>query len=287
MSELLAAAPWALPVMATVLGLLVGSFLNVVIVRLPARLEWAWRRQAREFLGQPAEEPPPPGLLFERSRCPACGAVIAWYDNVPLLSWLALRGRCRSCRAPIPLRYPLVEGLTALVTLAVVMRFGPSAEATAMLLLSWLLIAMAVIDLRTTWLPDELTLPALWLGLLSAAAGLFVGPREAILGAAVGYLSLWSVYWAFRLLTGKEGMGYGDFKLLAALGAFAGWQGILPIVLISSLLGAVVGSVYLALCRKDRATPIPFGPFLALAGWSYLMVGYRLRALWGAWLAGP
>lgn len=280
--EILAAAPWLLPTAGVLLGLIVGSFLNVLILRLPARLEWAWRRQAREFLGLPEEEErPPPGLVFDRSRCPRCGAGIAWYDNIPVLSWLALRGRCRACEAPISFQYPLVEGLTALLSLAVVLRFGPSAESLVMLLLSWLLIAMAVIDLRTTWLPDELTMPTLWLGLLSSLWGLFVEPREAILGAAVGYLSLWSVYWGFRLLTGKEGMGYGDFKLLAALGAFAGWQGILPIVLLSSVLGALIGSLYLALRGRDRSTPIPFGPFLALAGWSYLMIGEEgIEAAW-------
>jgi leader peptidase (prepilin peptidase)/N-methyltransferase len=281
MTEVHAAAPWLLPAAAVVLGLLVGSFLNVLVLRLPARLEWAWRRQARDFLGLAQEdEAPPPSIVFDRSRCPRCGKAIAWYDNVPLLSWLLLRGRCRACKAAIALQYPLVEGLTAVLSLAVVLRFGPSAESIAMLVLTWALIAMAVIDLRTTWLPDELTLPTLWLGLLCSHWGLFVGPQDAILGAVTGYLSLWSVYWGFRLLTGKEGMGYGDFKLLAALGAFAGWQGILPIVLLSSVLGAVVGSLYLALGHRDRSTPIPFGPFLALAGWVYLMAGESIEAAW-------
>ncbi len=281
MTEILAAAPWLLPVTAVLVGLAVGSFLNVLILRLPARLEWAWRRQARDFLGLPEDgEPPPPSIVLDRSRCPLCAARIAWYDNIPVVSWLLLRGRCRACSGRIALQYPLVEALTALLSLVVVLRFGPSAESAALLLLTWMLIAMAVVDLRTTWLPDELTLPALWLGLLCSLWGLFVGAEEAILGAAVGYLSLWGVYWAFRLLTGKEGMGYGDFKLLAALGAFAGWQGILPIVLISSVLGAVVGSIYLGLRRKDRSTPIPFGPFLAVAGWTYLMARDWIEGVW-------
>lgn len=281
MTEFVAAAPWLLPLAALLLGLLVGSFLNVLILRLPARLEWSWRRQAREILGLPPEqEPPPPSLVFDRSRCPHCARTITWYDNIPVLSWLVLRGRCRACGGPIALQYPLVEGLTAILSVLVVWRFGFAPESAVLLVFTWALIAMAVIDLRTTWLPDELTLPSLWLGLLASLWGLFVSPQEAILGAALGYLSLWSVYWGFRLLTGKEGMGYGDFKLLAALGAFAGWQGILPIVLISSVLGAIVGSLYLALEGKDRGTPIPFGPFLALAGWLYLMARDWIEAAW-------
>jgi leader peptidase (prepilin peptidase)/N-methyltransferase len=280
------ASPWLeagawLPGIGLLLGLIVGSFLNVVILRLPPRLEWSWRAQSREFLGLDApEEPPPPGLVWARSRCPACGTQLSAWENVPVLSWLALRGRCRHCRAPISWQYPLVETLTGVASLVVLWHFGLGWQGVAALILTWFLIAMAAIDLRTTLLPDTLTLPMLWFGLLLSLGGVFVDSPTAIIGAAAGYLSLWSVYWAFKLLTGKEGMGYGDFKLLAALGAFCGWQGILPILLVSSFFGAIIGGIFLAVRGKDRATPIPFGPFLAVAGWTYLIWGDTLLGVW-------
>lgn len=262
---------------AGALGLLVGSFLNVVILRLPPRLAHGWRSEAREILelGEPATaESPPPDLVRRRSHCPACGHELAWWENIPLVSYAMLRGRCRACRTAISPQYPVVEALTGLLSALVVAKFGLTIEAGFALVFTWMLVAASGIDLRTTLLPDQLTLPLLWIGLLGAATlEPFVGPAESIIGAVAGYLSLWSVYWAFRLLTGKEGMGYGDFKLLAALGAFCGWQGLLPIVLFSALIGAIVGSVWLAIKGRDRATPIPFGPYLAGAGWVQLMYG--------------
>mgnify|MGYP001170077834 CR=1 FL=1 len=258
-----------------VFGLLIGSFLNVVILRTPPRLEFAWRREAREILELPeTEEAAPPGLVADRSRCPKCGHQLSWYENVPVLSYAVLRGKCRSCRSPISIQYPLVELLTAAASAAVVWHFGTGWESGVALVLTWILIAASGIDFRTTLLPDQFTLPALWLGLLAAAtASLYVPPTEALWGAALGYLSLWSVYWLFKLVTGKEGMGYGDFKLLAALGAFVGPQGLIPIVLMSSLVGAVIGSAILIAKGRDRQTPIPFGPFLAIAGWIQFLYG--------------
>ncbi|MBD8524198.1 prepilin peptidase [Pseudoxanthomonas sp. CAU 1598] len=254
--------------------MLVGSFLNVVILRVPARLHWQWARDSRELLELPAtEEPEPPGIVLKRSHCPKCGNQLAAWENVPVFSYLLLRGKCRACKTPISIQYPLVEALTGALFAAVVWRFGVSYEALAGLLFTGILVAAAGIDWRTTLLPDDLTLPLLWLGLLLSSVTLFVSPTQAIWGAAVGYLSLWSVYWAFKLLTGKEGMGFGDFKLLAALGAWCGLGSLLSIILLSSLAGAVIGSAALLLQGRDRATPIPFGPYLAVAGWIQFMWG--------------
>ena len=250
------------------MGLLVGSFLNVVILRLPARLEWVWKRDSREILGEPEDyDPPPPGIVVERSHCPHCKHQLSWYENIPVFSWLALRGKCRNCKAPISIQYPLVELLTMLLFVASVWRFGFGWQGFGAILLSCFLVCLAGIDLRTRLLPDQLTLPLLWLGLVASVENLYMGPKAALLGAMAGYLSLWSVYWLFKQLTGKEGMGHGDFKLLAALGAWVGLVGILPTILISSLVGAVLGSIWLAMKGRDRATPIPFGPYLAIAGW--------------------
>lgn len=258
-------------------GLLVGSFLNVVILRLPRRLEHEWRVQARELLDAGAEaEPPPPDLVFTGSHCPQCRHVLSALDNIPLLSWLALRGRCRYCKAPISLQYPLVELLSAILSAAVAWRFGFGWPLAAGLVFTWTLIAAAGIDVRTQLLPDQLTLPLLWLGLLIALVPVFVTPAAAIVGAAIGYLSLWSVFWLFKLLTGKEGMGYGDFKLLGALGAWMGATSLLPIILLSSLIGAIIGGVVLAVRGQGRNTPIPFGPFIAAAGWVWFVFGDRL-----------
>jgi leader peptidase (prepilin peptidase)/N-methyltransferase len=261
---------------ALLFGLLIGSFLNVVILRLPAKLEWQWRHESRELLELPETDNPttaPPGLVVERSHCTSCGHQLAAWDNVPLISFLVLRGRCRYCRAPISWQYPAVELLTGIAFAVCVWHFGPGLQALAALAFSAFLVALSGIDLRTTLLPDQLTYPLLWIGLLLSTIPVFVDPVPALIGAAVGYLSLWSVYWAFKLLTGKEGMGRGDFKLLAALGAWCGVKGVLPIVLISALLGAIIGSAWLLLRGRDRATPIPFGPFLALAGWVQLLWG--------------
>jgi leader peptidase (prepilin peptidase)/N-methyltransferase len=267
MIELLLANPTAAITAALVFGLLVGSFLNVVILRLPARLEWQWKQDAREMLDQTAYEPPPPGIAVESSRCPHCGHKLAPWENLPLVSFLLLRGRCRACKAPISWQYPFVELLTGLLFAACAWRFGLGWEGGLAMVFSAVLVAASGIDLRTTWLPDQLTLPLLWLGLLASSVTLFVTPVDAILGAAAGYLSLWSVYHLFRLATGKEGMGRGDFKLLAALGAWCGAKAILGTLLISSVVGAIIGSIWLLARGKGRDTQIPFGPYLAIAGW--------------------
>lgn len=267
MQEFLA-IPGVAVTLAGVLGLLVGSFLNVVILRLPPRLLHQWREQSRELLeleGDP--EPAPPGLVWQRSHCPQCKHALGALENIPVFSWLVLRGRCKHCGTKISAQYPLVESLTAVCSALIVWKFGVTWQSAAGLLFTWSLIALAGIDLRTQLLPDQITLPLLWLGLLIALIPLKIDAPAAILGAAIGYLSLWAVYWGFKLLTGKEGMGYGDFKLLAAFGAWMGPWSLLPILLLSSLIGAIVGSISLAAQGRDRATPIPFGPFLALAGW--------------------
>ncbi len=275
---------WLVPLIA-LLGLLVGSFLNVVILRLPRRLEHDWRHQARELLADVAVNAPlpaaaPPDLVFTGSHCPRCKHALSALDNIPVLSWLALRGRCRYCKTPISWQYPLVELLTALASATMAWKLGFGWSLAAGLVFTWILIAASGIDARTQLLPDQLTLPLLWLGLLIALIPLFVTPSAAIIGAAVGYLSLWAVFWLFKLATGKEGMGYGDFKLLAALGAWMGATALLPIVLLSSLIGALVGGTALALQGRDRSTPIPFGPFIAAAGWSWFVFGDRLGALY-------
>lgn len=256
------------------LGLLVGSFLNVVILRLPKRLMWEWKRDAREELGE-AEiyDPPPPGIVVERSHCPHCKHQLSWYENIPVFSWLALRGKCRSCKAPISAQYPLVELLTMLLVVACVWRFGFGWQGFGAGVFTCFLITLANIDLRTHLLPDNLTLPLMWLGLIASVDNLFIETKPAVAGAVLGYLSLWSVSWVFKQVTGKQGMAHGDFKLLAALGAWVGWQGLLPIVLLSSLVGAVLGSIMLAVRGQDRDTHIPFGPYLAVAGWVVFLWG--------------
>jgi len=268
---------WLWLVFAAVLGLLVGSFLNVVILRLPARMAAQWRREAQAELALEAgDEPLPPGIVREPSHCPQCKHRLSIADNVPLFSWLALRGRCRYCRAPISTQYPLVELLSGVLSVLVVWKFGPGWSALAGLAFTWTLIALAGIDFRTQLLPDQLTYPLLWLGLLLSLLPMFVLPAPSILGAALGYLSLWSVYWLFKLLTGKEGMGYGDFKLLAALGAWMGPGALLPVILLSSLVGALLGGTLILLRRHGREVPMPFGPFIAMAGWIWFIAGEPL-----------
>jgi len=266
------------------LGLLVGSFLNVVILRLPRRLEWQWKNDSREILGEPdLYDPPPPGIVVEPSHCPHCGHRLSWYENIPLFSWLALRGKCRACKAPISAQYPLVELLTMLLFVACVWNFGFGWQGFGALVLTSFLIALSGIDLRTQLLPDQLTLPLMWLGLIGSVDHLYIAAKPAVVGAVIGYLSLWSVWWVFKQLTGKEGMGHGDFKLLAALGAWIGLQGILPTILLSSLVGAVIGSIWLAAKGRDRATPIPFGPYLAVAGWIVFMWGEQIIGAYRAY----
>ncbi|KKJ98383.1 methyltransferase [Stutzerimonas stutzeri] len=259
------------------LGLLVGSFLNVVIYRLPVMMQREWRAQALEYLECPPEQISERfNLLLPSSRCPHCGHRIRSWENIPLVSWLALRGKCSSCRAPISSRYPLVELACGLLSGYVAWHFGLTWQAGAMLLLTWGLVAMSMIDIDHQLLPDSLVLPLLWLGLILNSFGLFVSLESALWGAVAGYLSLWSVYWLFKLVTGKEGMGYGDFKLLAMLGAWGGWQ-VLPLtILLSSVVGAVLGTILLRVQRAESSTPIPFGPYLAIAGWIALLWGDRI-----------
>lgn len=273
--------------LAAGLGLLVGSFLNVVILRLPPRLEWQWKRDAREVLEQPdVYDPPPPGIVVERSHCPHCKRVLRWYENIPVLSYALQRGRCRGCGARISLQYPLVELLTMLLFLVCVWRFGFGWQGFGAMVFTGFLIALSGIDLRTQYLPDSLTLPLMWLGLVAASDNLYMPVKPALLGAMVGYLSLWSVWWLFKQLTGKEGMGHGDFKLLAAIGAWVGLKGVLPTILVSSLVGAVVGSIWLAMKGRDRGTPIPFGPYLAIAGWIVFFWGGELIDAYLRWGLG-
>ena len=281
--ELLSGSALALLITVALLGLLVGSFLNVVIHRVPVMLDREWRAQCDELAGREPVAQPPYNLVVPRSACPSCHAPITALQNVPVFSWLALRGRCAGCGAGISARYPLVELLTGLASAAVAWKFGYGWPMLAALVLTWFLIALTFIDLDTQLLPDNLTLPLLWIGLAlslaapaAPAAPVPVDPRSSIIGALAGYLSLWSVYHLFRLATGKEGMGYGDFKLLAALGAWLGWKMLLPIVLMSALVGAIVGVVMMARFGRDRSQPMAFGPYLAAAGWLMLMFGPEL-----------
>ena len=265
---------------ALLLGLIVGSFLNVVIHRLPRMMENEWRAQCAELAGQTPADTPSYNLAVPASACPRCGHRIGVLENIPLVSWLALRGRCRACHAPIGARYPLVELVSGLAAAAVAWHFGATLAGAGALLLLWFLIALAAIDLDTQFLPDDLTLPLLWLGLAFNLGGAFVPLDEAVIGAMAGYLSLWLVYWSFRLATGREGMGMGDFKLLAALGAWLGWQMLPLILLFSSLVGATIGILMIVLVRHDHRTPIPFGPYLAGGGLIALFFGQDLIRAW-------
>ena len=264
------------------LGLLVGSFLNVVILRLPRKLEWEWKRDARDELELPNDmyDPPPPGIVVEPSHCPHCQHKLSWYENIPVFSWLALGGKCRKCRTPISFQYPAVELLTMLLVVACVWRFGFGWQGFGASLLSCFLVAGAGIDLRTQLLPDQITLVLLWLGLIASVDNLFVPAKAAIAGAVLGYVSLWLVYWVYKQLTGKVGMGHGDFKLLAALGAWAGYKALLPTVLLASMAGAIIGSIWLFSKGRDHSIPIPFGPYLAAAGWIIFLWGGDLLALY-------
>lgn len=263
---------------ASLLGLVVGSFLNVVIHRLPKMMERDWRSQCAEVLEgvAPLEQQQTYNLVVPRSQCPDCGHRITALENVPVFSYLALRGRCSECGRRIPLRYPIVELLTGLLSVIVVWRFGLSIQAGGALLLTWALVALSFIDFDTQFLPDSITLPFLWLGLAFNLAETYTTTQASVVGAIAGYLALWSVYHLFRLLTGKEGMGYGDFKLLALFGAWLGWPAVPLIVLLSSFVGAIVGVGMITLRGHDKNIPIPFGPYLAMAGWIALMWGNQL-----------
>jgi leader peptidase (prepilin peptidase)/N-methyltransferase len=271
------------PLVLAVLGLCIGSFLNVVVHRLPLMMERSWKLESAQLLGVKADLPAPVSLARPRSACPACGHAIAWHENIPLLGYLRLRGRCASCKTPIALRYPIIETLTAALFVAVGYRFG--AQPVALLWCAFVatLVALAAIDWDTTLLPDNLTLPLLWAGLVASAMGWTIPLPTALWGAVAGYLSLWYVFWVFKLTTGKEGMGYGDFKLLAALGAWLGWQMILPVVLLASVLGAVTGIVMKLSASLREGRYVPFGPFLAGAGIAVMLAGAARVLGWLGW----
>lgn len=269
--------PLAFTLAILVLGLLVGSFLNVLIYRLPVMMERDWRAQARDMLALPAEDKTETFNLFlPHSRCPHCAHKIRAWENLPVISYLFLGGKCSSCKAPISKRYPLIELACGLLSAFIAWHFGFGWQAGAVLLLSWGLLAMSVIDMDHQLLPDSLVLPLLWLGLIANTFGLFTSLHDALWGAVLGYMSLWSVFWIFKLLTGKEGMGQGDFKLLALFGAWGGWQIVPLTILVSSAVGAVLGLIILRLRNAETSTPIPFGPYLAIAGWIALLWGGQI-----------
>ncbi len=261
---------------AALLGLCVGSFLNVVIHRLPKMMEQQWRRECAELSGQEAPPAERYNLILPRSACPSCGHKISALENVPVISYAVLRGKCSGCGAHISIRYPLVEALTAALSAYVAWHFGFGIAAAGALLFTWSMVALTFIDLDTFYLPDSITLPLLWLGLLLNLGGTYAPLSSAVIGAAAGYVSLWAVYWVFKWATGKEGMGYGDFKLLAATGAWMGWQMLPLTILLSSLVGAVIGICLIVFAGRGRSVPIPFGPYLAIAGMIALLHGPAL-----------
>lgn len=268
-------------------SLCVGSFLNVVIYRLPLMMQREWQGECRlllesELKSNKADESESLNSTFNlvkpNSTCPKCKTAIKAWQNIPVVSWLFLKGKCASCSNPISARYPIVEAITALLSLVVAYKLGATEQALLYIAITWALVALTFIDIDHMLLPDQITLPLVWLALIAAVLGYTVTPTDAIIGAACGYLSLWSVFWLFKLLTGKEGMGYGDFKLLAVFGALLGWQPLLTIVLLSSVVGAIIGIALLTIQGKDKATPIPFGPYLAIAGWITMLWGEQLQA---------
>ena len=268
-------------------ALLIGSFLNVVIYRLPIMMEHEWRRQADELINTPSEQELPEGrfdLVVPRSRCPSCGTLITALQNVPVISYLFLKGRCAKCKTSISVRYPLVELLTALLAATAAWHFGPGWEALMAIALTLALVPIAMIDADTQLIPDSIVLPLMWLGLAMSlfhpfpgSNTLFISPTDAIIGAMAGYLSLWSIFWLFKLITGKDGMGYGDFKLLAALGAWLGWQQLPIIIMMSAVVGAVINVSMIVAKGRDRSIPIPFGPYLAAAGWITMLWGETIK----------
>ncbi|MEI2743901.1 MAG: A24 family peptidase [Candidatus Competibacter sp.] len=284
--EPLAASQALFTVLAILLGLMVGSFLNVVIYRLPLIMERQWRAQCAELLEQPdpAAGTPALSLWGPRSQCPQCGHLIAAVENIPLFSFIRQRGRCAHCRASISIQYPLVELASGILAGIVAWKFGFGWPAAAALVFTWILLAASVIDFHHQLLPDDLVLSLLWLGLAAALSGWFAPLPSAVIGAMAGYLSLWSVYQLFRLLTGKEGMGHGDFKLLAALGAWTGWEYLVTIIILSSMVGAVFGVALMVFRGRERQVPMPFGPFLAAAGWLALLWGETIHRIYLNWL---
>lgn len=266
-------------------SLCVGSFLNVVIYRLPLMMQKEWQSECRILLEDDLKNSAPLNatpfnLVKPNSTCPHCKTAIKPWQNIPIISWLALKGKCASCQNTIAARYPLVEAITALLSLIVAYTVGANEQALLYILITWALVALTFIDIDHMLLPDQLTLPLVWLALIASVMGYTISPSDAIIGAACGYLSLWSVFWLFKLLTGKEGMGYGDFKLLAVFGALLGWQSLLTIILLSSVVGAIIGVTLLSIQGKDKATPIPFGPYLAIAGWIAMLWGNQLQTMY-------
>ncbi|WP_275061023.1 prepilin peptidase [Cupriavidus pauculus] len=270
----LAALPPAMLIgMAGAVGLIVGSFLNVVIHRLPRMMDFDEANYIAEVRGEPLPHPARYNLMAPRSACPHCGHQIAAWENIPIVSYVFLRGKCSACKAPISIRYPLVEAVSGVLSALAMWHFGPTVQALAAIVMIWALIAAFMIDADTQLLPDQITLPLLWLGLLLNLQGWFVPLQDAVIGAAAGYLSLWSVYWLYKLIRGREGMGYGDFKLMGALGAWFGWQALPALILMSSIVGAVLGGAMLLLQRKGSETTFPFGPYIAGAGLIILFFG--------------
>lgn len=274
--DLLQTSPFFWIICCTILGLMVGSFLNVVIHRLPKMMQREWESQCTELKGDPETTLAPFNLAQPRSACPTCGHQISALENIPIISYLFLRGRCRQCATPISMRYPLVESLTGLLSGFIAWHFGFGAAALFALIFTWMLIALTFIDLDTQLLPDSITQPLLWIGLLINLGGTFTPLQSALVGAVAGYLTLWSVYWLFKLTTGKEGMGYGDFKLLAAIGAWFGWQMLPLVILLSSLVGAIVGITLIVFAKHGRNIPIPFGPYLAGGGLIAMFWGQQI-----------
>ena len=267
-------------VLAAVVGLCVGSFINVVVHRLPRMLEHGWQDQCAELRGEAPEHRPRYNLMVPRSACPACGHKITAGENIPVVSWLLLRGKCSGCGAGISARYPLVEILGGFTAVCAIAKFGPTWQGLAATAFLWTLLALTFIDFDTQLLPDDLTLPLLWGGLLANTFGLFAPLRDAVIGAIAGYLALWSIYWLFKLIRGKEGMGYGDFKLLAALGAWLGWK-VLPLIILgSSVVGAAIGITLVVIKGRDHNVPLAFGPYLAIAGMLALFFGQPIMKLY-------
>lgn len=281
MTVLLLTSPYLFSILVGIVGLLVGSFLNVVIYRLPIMLQRSWRKDCLDYLQLEAEvETEPFNLSLPLSRCPNCQSPIKPYQNIPVISYVFLKGQCAHCKNPISCRYPLIEALTAITSVLVAWHFGYTPQVWFALLLTWGLIALSFIDIDHQLLPDNITLPMLWLGLLLSLFGLFTNPEASIIGAIAGYLVLWLVYQGFKLATGKEGMGYGDFKLLALFGAWLGWQTLPMIILLSSLVGAVIGISLIIFAKHDHNKPIPFGPYLSAAGWISLLWGNDINQLY-------
>jgi len=279
--DILQSSPMLCATLAGIVGLLVGSFLNVVIYRLPVMMHRNWRKDSLEYLELPAETSAEPfNLVLPLSRCPSCATPIKPYQNIPVISYLALQGKCATCNDPISVRYPLIETLTAILSMIVAWHFGCNPQTLFALFLTWSLIALSFIDIDHHLLPDSITLPMLWLGLLLNVFDFYTDSHASIIGAVSGYLALWTVYHLFKLATGKEGMGFGDFKLLAMFGAWLGWQVLPLIILLSSLVGTIISITIIIVAKRDHTVPIPFGPYLAVAGWIALIWGAEINKLY-------